>query len=92
MQLFEISQATLEAARNRFRIDGITMSEWAKSRGHSPTLVYAVLTGRSKGFRGAAHKIAKDLGLIPQADAQADAGISVAPRSTSATPVKEVKH
>jgi len=49
--------------RELFRAEGTTMTRWAKARGFSRESVYAVLSGRSKGERGEAHKIAVALGL-----------------------------
>jgi gp16 family phage-associated protein len=62
--------------RDRFREDGATVADWADAHGFSRESVYAVLSGRSKGDRGEAHKIAVALGLkrsrtAPAADAPA---------------------
>ncbi|MCT6721159.1 DNA-binding protein [Acidovorax sp. K2F] len=46
-----------------FRQRGITVSEWARERGFSTDLVYAILRGKRKCVRGASYQIAKELGL-----------------------------
>ena len=42
---------------------GTTVSGWAKSHGHKPSIVFEVLAGRVKGKRGKGHVIAVQLGL-----------------------------
>ena len=54
---------TLKDVRARFEAEGIAVSAWAKQRGFAPHLVYAILSGRTRGRRGEAHKIAVALGL-----------------------------
>jgi gp16 family phage-associated protein len=59
-----MSQSTLnEIVRRRFEADGVVIREWAEDRGFKPEQVYAVLSGRSRGVRGLAHKIAVELGI-----------------------------
>jgi len=57
-------------ARQWFFDHGISISEWAQSRGFSREVVYALLAGRTRGARGEAHHAAVALGLKPQADDQ----------------------
>lgn len=51
----------------RFRARGESIIDWARERGFSPANVYAVLSGRVRGDRGAAHRIAVALELKPPA-------------------------
>ncbi|WP_449255551.1 DNA-binding protein [Bosea sp. (in: a-proteobacteria)] len=51
------------AVKTRFEEEGVSVAEWARSRGFSPKLVYRVLDGSAKGTRGEAHRIACALGL-----------------------------
>lgn len=47
-----------------FRARGVTVVSWAQVNGFSASLVYAVLSGRAKGYRGKAYDIALALGLV----------------------------
>ena len=49
--------------RQAFSEAGIAVSDWAHAHGFHRESVYAVLSGRSKGRRGEAHRIAVALGL-----------------------------
>ena len=49
--------------RHEFEHRGLSISEWARSRGFSTALVYQVLTGKRKAVRGQSHQIAVALGL-----------------------------
>lgn len=51
----DVRQAFVEA--------GLSVTDWADTHGFRRESVYAVLSGRSKGRRGQAHKIAVALGL-----------------------------
>lgn len=42
---------------------GVTATEWARQHGFPPTVVFALLSGRTRGRRGAAHRAAIALGL-----------------------------
>ena len=53
----------LSDLRQAFVDAGVSISEWADQRGFRRESVYAVLSGRSKGRRGEAHRIAVALGL-----------------------------
>lgn len=57
-------------ARQWFFDHGISISEWARSRGFSREVVYALLAGRTRGTRGEAHHAAVALGLKAQVDDQ----------------------
>lgn len=54
---------TPEEVRARFVAEGVSIWQWALSKGYSPRLVYAVLNGHRKATRGVTHRIAIDLGL-----------------------------
>lgn len=47
-----------------FRARGVTVVSWAHENGFAASLVYAVLSGRAKGYRGKAYEIALALGLV----------------------------
>lgn len=53
----------LDDVRSVFRVRGISIAAWARSRGYSPQLVYQVLTGRNPCSRGQSHAIAVALGI-----------------------------
>lgn len=55
--------AKLKSIREGFFDRGESIRAWSLARGFEPNLVYHVLTGRSKGTRGKAHRIAVALGL-----------------------------
>ncbi|MEK9940670.1 MAG: DNA-binding protein [Methylotenera sp.] len=55
----------LEEVRQMFRDDGISVACWARDRGFSLPLVYAVLSGRNRASRGESYKISVALGLRP---------------------------
>lgn len=59
----EIDQKARESVKSGFFDRGEQISDWALSRGFAPALVYSVLSGRTKGYRGQAHAIAVALGL-----------------------------
>jgi gp16 family phage-associated protein len=42
---------------------GVTASEWARAHGFAPSVVFALLSGRTHGRRGQAHLAAVALGL-----------------------------
>jgi gp16 family phage-associated protein len=46
-----------------FRLQGISVAEFARSEGFDTHLVYQVIYGRVKGNRGQSHNIAIALGL-----------------------------
>lgn len=60
-----MAHGTLEPneVRQAFIDAGLAVGEWADTHGFRRESVYAVLSGRSKGHRGQAHKIAVALGL-----------------------------
>jgi gp16 family phage-associated protein len=49
--------------RTRLREHGISIKDWADSRGFNVTLVYAVIRGQRKCLRGQSYEIAKELGM-----------------------------
>ncbi|WP_082458026.1 DNA-binding protein [Sphingomonas sp. Leaf10] len=50
-------------AREQFLASGTNVSEWARQRGFSLTLVHQVLSGRRRCIRGDSHRIAVALGI-----------------------------
>lgn len=46
-----------------FEAEGISIREWALTRGYCPMTVYRVIWGKSTCKRGLSHKIAVELGL-----------------------------
>lgn len=54
---------TPQEVRSEFNRIGKPIAEWADENNFSRGLVYAVISGRKKGCRGKAHKIAVLLGL-----------------------------
>ncbi|WP_082451029.1 DNA-binding protein [Sphingomonas sp. Leaf22] len=56
-------------AREQFIASGTNVSEWARERGFSLTLVHQVLSGRRRCIRGDSHRIAVALGIKPDATA-----------------------
>ena len=49
---------SLEQAKAWFRAEGVSVRQWAKSQGFEPGEVYALLNGRTRGYRGNAHRVA----------------------------------
>lgn len=56
--------------REQFRNEGVTIAVWARKNGFRPDEVYAALSGRTRGDRGRAHKVAVALGLKPRPSAR----------------------
>lgn len=50
-------------ARAEFDRKGVAVAQWAQEHGFSRSLVYGVLNGTKKCFRGDSHKIAVLLGM-----------------------------
>lgn len=57
---------TASQAQQWFRNNGLNINSWALEQGFTPALVYAVLQGKRKCFRGQSHQIAVALGLKSQ--------------------------
>ncbi len=57
------SRRTREEALAWFDASGTPVSSWAQANGFAPSVVYALLAGRTKGRRGEAHRAAVALGL-----------------------------
>lgn len=55
--------ANREDVKRQFESAGVSIRDWAESRGYNPRTVYAVLNGSLEGKRGISHRIAVDLGL-----------------------------
>jgi len=56
---------TPEEIRELFKIDGISVAEWARRNGFPSALVYRVLRGEAQCLRGQSHRIGVALGLKP---------------------------
>lgn len=54
---------TPEEIKAEFAARGLFISEWARRRDFSVSLVYQVLSGKQKALRGQSHRIAVALGL-----------------------------
>ncbi len=54
---------SIQDVRDSFRRCGVTVTDWAKQNGFSPSVVYSVLSGRCHGHRGEAHRVAVALQL-----------------------------
>lgn len=57
-----------EQIKQRLRMQGITITQWAEARGYSRNEVYRVLNGQAKAHYGKAHDIAVALGMKPTGD------------------------
>lgn len=56
---------TAEQATQWFLSNGITISSWALENGFDTKIVYALLSGRTRGRRGRSHAAAVALGIKP---------------------------
>jgi gp16 family phage-associated protein len=65
---------SLAEARNWFELSGGTVAGWAKAHGFQPAVVYALLSGRTRGRRGEAHRAAVELGLKPKVETEKPTG------------------
>jgi len=54
---------TLKEVRDEFHRSGKSVMTWAKEHGFTVNLVYEVLNGKRKCFRGQSHRIAVRLGV-----------------------------
>lgn len=54
---------TPEEVRAEFKRKGVSIASWATANNLNVNMVFEVLSGRKKGIRGQAHKIAVLLGL-----------------------------
>lgn len=63
-----ITQEMRNAARNRLKLKGIKVVDFARVNGFEPQRVYRVLNGLDAGNYGTAHEIAVALGLKPRPD------------------------
>jgi gp16 family phage-associated protein len=54
---------TREEVLASFVAEGRTVTSWAQENGFEPSVVYALLQGRTKGRRGEAHRAAVALGI-----------------------------
>lgn len=55
--------STLEAVKQWFSDEGVSVSRWARENGLPAAVVYSLLAGKSRGQRGVSHQAALALGL-----------------------------
>jgi gp16 family phage-associated protein len=60
---------TVDEARAWLDRHGVSVSEWARAHGFPPTVVFAVLSGRTRGRWGQAHRVAVALRIKQAASA-----------------------
>lgn len=65
----------INRTRAEFKRAGRSISDWARSQGFEPSLVYTILSGRNRGTRGKSHEIAIKLGLKIPLEETAVAGL-----------------
>jgi gp16 family phage-associated protein len=75
---------TAQEARNRFYVEGTSVTDWAREHGFPRQAVYSVLSGKSRCTRGRGHRIAVALGMKRSAD-----GITPYPPRVSRQPHEE---
>jgi gp16 family phage-associated protein len=66
MESPNFSTRTCAEARAWLDLWGVSISEWAELKGFPKEIVYAVLSGRSRGSRGQAYEVAVELGIKPR--------------------------
>jgi gp16 family phage-associated protein len=54
---------TREQVRQQFNRVGMSVAQWSRQHHVSQSLTYQVLSGKKKGLRGEAHRIAVLLGI-----------------------------
>ncbi|WP_249938039.1 DNA-binding protein [Variovorax sp. 3P27G3] len=59
---------TAEQVAAWFARNGITVTSWARENGFDPKIVYALLSGRTRGRHGKSHAAAVALGMKSKAD------------------------
>ncbi len=59
----KVPPLTPAQARSWFDAAGVSITAWAKEHGFAPHLVYSILSGRTRGCRGDAHRVAIALGI-----------------------------
>jgi len=65
MKVSKISAEVLEAKREWFSTNGVSISSWARENNVELKILYAVLNGKNRGYRGEGHRVAVRLGLKP---------------------------
>lgn len=65
MKFADVEVMSREDVLRDFELRGETVTSWAQTHAFNPANVYAVLTGRTRGRRGEAHRIAVALRLKP---------------------------
>lgn len=64
-------QLNSDQVKQRLRMQGVTITQWADAHGYTRNEVYRVLNGQAKAHYGKAHDIAVKLGM-KAADLQQD--------------------
>ena len=65
---------------------GVTVSAWARAHGFEPSVVFALLNGRTRGRWGKAYEAAVALGLRPRPDQGERCPLAAAAGSTPSDP------
>jgi gp16 family phage-associated protein len=76
-----MSKFTPQQAKDWFDRHGVSVSNWARLHGFSPSVVFSLLAGRCTGRRGQAHYAAIALGLKSAASPLEASPLEVDPRS-----------
>lgn len=72
---------SVNEVRGWFDASGTSVSEWARERGLPAHAVYSVLSGRCRGRRGVAHRVALALGLKASPDPRDAPAVVLSTRS-----------
>lgn len=63
-----MSETRREDLKREFQARGINIAAWAVRNGFEPSVVYALLDGRTRGLRGKAFDVARVMGMTPAPD------------------------
>lgn len=69
------SALSVEQVRRRFYASGTSVTDWARKNGFSRQVVYSLLSGRTRGYRGVSHSAAVALGLKAELDIAAPGSV-----------------
>ncbi|WP_092002257.1 DNA-binding protein [Polaromonas sp. OV174] len=69
------SALSVEQVRRRFYASGTSVTDWARKNGFSRQVVYSLLSGRTRGYRGISHSAAVALGLKAELDIAATGSV-----------------
>ena len=82
------SNRTLAEVQEWFFNEGMAVTTWSREHGFRPEVVYALLSGRTKGRRGDAHRAALALGLKKSHSSAKDAGAAESFPATARTSIQ----